>query len=288
MEPFLGQHEGAIRLGMFVGILVLMGIAESLAPRRPLSVSRAFRWINNLALIAVGTGALRLVFPILAVAFAVFVAERGWGLFNAIAAPYWFAVIGSFLALDFVIYLQHRFFHAVPLLWRLHMVHHADPDIDATTGVRFHPVEIVLSMLIKFAAIAALGAPALAVLLFEIVLNATSMFNHANWRLPLGLDRVLRRLVVTPDMHRVHHSVIPRETNSNFGFNFPWWDRLCGTYRDQPAEGHDGMTIGLSQYQHQRRQGLTWMLLLPFTGSVGDYPRGRRPAPGGMAQKPSR
>ncbi len=283
MENFLGQHEGAIRLGMFVGILVLMGLAESLVPRRVLSASRGFRWVNNLALIAVGTGALRLVFPVLAVAFAVFVAERGWGLFNAIAAPYWLAVIGSFLALDFVIYLQHRLFHAVPLLWRLHMVHHADPDIDATTGVRFHPIEIVLSMLIKFGAVAVLGAPALAVLLFEIVLNATSMFNHANWRLPLGLDRVLRRLVVTPDMHRVHHSVIPRETNSNFGFNFPWWDRLCGTYRDQPAAGHDGMTIGLSQYQDQRRQGLVWMLLLPFTGTTGAYPR--RPSPNSL--KPS-
>lgn len=279
MDGFLGQHEGAIRLGVFVGILVLMGIAESLAPRRVLSVARGFRWVNNLALVIVDTAVVRAVFPVLAVVFAAFARERGWGLFNQIEAPYWLAVIVSFVALDFVIYLQHRLFHAVPLLWRLHMVHHADPDIDATTGVRFHPIEIALSLLIKFAAIAVLGAPALAVLLFEIVLNGTSVFNHANWRLPLGLDRLLRWLVVTPDMHRVHHSVIPAETNSNFGFNFPWWDRLCGTYCAQPAEGHDGMTIGLTQYQDQRRQGLVWMLLLPFTGRVGAYPKRTAPGP---------
>lgn len=279
MDGFLGQHEGAIRLGVFVGILVLMGIAESLAPRRVLSVARGFRWVNNIALVIVDTAVVRVVFPMLAVVFAAFAREHGWGLFNQIDAPYWLAVIVSFGVLDFVIYLQHRLFHAVPLLWRLHMVHHADPDIDATTGVRFHPIEIALSLLIKFAAIAVLGAPALAVLLFEIVLNGTSVFNHANWRLPLGLDRVLRWLVVTPDMHRVHHSVIPVETNSNFGFNFPWWDRLCGTYRAQPAKGHDGMTIGLTQYQDQRRQGLVWMLLLPFTGTVGAYPKRTAPEP---------
>lgn len=268
----LGQYEGTIRLGVFFGLLAVLALAESLAPRRVPSVSRAFRWLNNIALIAVGTAALRLVFPVLAVVFAGIAQERGWGLFNMIETPAWLAVAASFLALDFVIYLQHRLFHAVPWFWRLHMVHHADPDFDASTGVRFHPVEIVLSMGIKFAAIALLGAPALAVLLFEIVLNATSMFSHANWRLPLGLDRVLRRIVVTPDMHRVHHSIVRRETDSNFGFNFPWWDRLCGTYRPQPEAGHDGMTIGLPHYQHQRRQGLVWMLLLPFTGAARPEP----------------
>jgi sterol desaturase/sphingolipid hydroxylase (fatty acid hydroxylase superfamily) len=280
MGDFISQNEGPIRLGVFVGLLVLLALAESLAPRRPLSVSRGFRWLNNIALIAVGTGALRLAFPLLAVAFAGFVQDRGWGLFNAIPAPYWLAVALSFLAQDFVIYLQHRLFHAVPLFWRLHMVHHADPDIDASTGVRFHPIEIVLSMGIKFGAIAALGAPALSVLLFEVVLNATSMFSHANWRLPLGLDRVLRWIVVTPDMHRVHHSIIRRETDSNFGFNFPWWDRLCGSYRAQPESGHDGMTIGLAQYQQQRRQGLVWMLLLPFTGATRPESRGAAPESG--------
>ena len=268
METFLGQHEGAIRLAVFVGLLALLALAESLAPRRQLTVSRGFRWINNVALIAVGTAALRLVFPVLAVVFAGIAQERGWGLFNLVDAPHWLSVAVSFVVLDFVIYLQHRLFHAVPLFWRLHMVHHADPDIDASTGVRFHPIEIVLSMAIKFGAIALLGAPALAVLLFEIVLNATSIFSHANWRLPLGIDRVLRWLVVTPDMHRVHHSIIRRETDSNFGFNFAFWDRLCGTYRSQPEAGHDAMTIGLPQFQAERRQNLLWMLLLPFTGAA--------------------
>jgi sterol desaturase/sphingolipid hydroxylase (fatty acid hydroxylase superfamily) len=277
METFLGQHEGTIRLAVFFGFLALLALAEGLAPRRQLSVSRGFRWLNNIALIAVGTAALRLIFPVLAVVFAGVAQQRGWGLFNLMDAPYWLAVAVSFLALDFAIYLQHRLFHAVPLFWRLHMVHHADPDIDASTGVRFHPIEIVLSMAIKFGAIALLGAPALAVLLFEIVLNATSIFSHANWRLPLGLDRCLRWIVVTPDMHRVHHSIIRRETDSNFGFNFPWWDRLCGTYRAQPEAGHDAMTIGLPHYQHQRRQGLVWMLLLPFTGAT--RPETRDPAP---------
>jgi sterol desaturase/sphingolipid hydroxylase (fatty acid hydroxylase superfamily) len=275
METFLAQHEGAIRLGAFVGVLAAMALAETLAPRRQLSIARGFRWLNNIALIAVGTGLLRVVFPVLAVAFAGVAQAKGWGLFNMVEAPYWLAVLASFIALDFIIYLQHRLFHAVPLLWRLHMVHHADPDIDASTGVRFHPVEIVLSMAIKFGAIALLGAPALAVILFEIVLNATSMFSHANWRLPLGLDRVLRAVLVTPDMHRVHHSAIRRETDSNYGFNFSVWDRLCGSYRDQPEAGHDRMTVGLSHFQDQRRQGIVWMLLLPFTGSIGNHPRAR-------------
>jgi sterol desaturase/sphingolipid hydroxylase (fatty acid hydroxylase superfamily) len=267
METFLAQHEGSVRLGVFLGILAAMALAETLAPRRPLSVARGFRWLNNLALIAVGTAALRVFFPFLAVAFAGVAQANGWGLFNRVAAPYWVAVAVSFVALDFIIYLQHRLFHAVPLFWRLHMVHHADPDFDASTGIRFHPIEIVLSMAIKFGAIALLGAPAFAVVLFEVVLNATSVFSHANWRLPLGLDRVLRMVLVTPDMHRVHHSVIRRETDSNFGFNFSFWDRLFGTYRPQPEAGHDAMTIGLPHYQHQRRQGLVWMLLLPFTGA---------------------
>ena len=274
MDGFLAQHEGAIRLAAFLGVLAAMGLAETLAPQRPRLVSRGFRWLNNFALIAVGTLALRAL-PILAVGFAGLAQAEGWGLFNQIAAPYWLAVVVSFAALDFAIYLQHRVFHAVPVLWRLHMVHHADPDIDASTGIRFHPIEIVLSMTIKLGAVALLGAPALAVVLFEIVLNATSMFNHANWRLPLAIDRALRTVLVTPDMHRVHHSVIRRETDSNFGFNFSVWDRLCGSYRAQPEAGHDAMTIGLPQFQGQRRQNVLWMLLLPFTGSLGDHPRAR-------------
>jgi sterol desaturase/sphingolipid hydroxylase (fatty acid hydroxylase superfamily) len=279
MDDILARHEALIRFGVFFGLLAAMGLWETLAPRRPLRASRGFRWLNNLGLVAVDTLALRVLFPVLAVAFAEVARVRGWGAFNWLAAPAWVAVPVSFLALDFLIYLQHRLFHAVPALWRLHMVHHADPDIDATTGVRFHPVEIVLSMLIKFAAIAVLGAPALSVLLFEIVLNGTAVFNHANIRIPAGADRWLRRVVVTPDMHRVHHSVIVAETNSNFGFNFPWWDRLLGTYRDQPRDGHAGMTIGLKQFQGRLRQGLWWMLTLPLAGEPGAYPRHPVPNP---------
>jgi sterol desaturase/sphingolipid hydroxylase (fatty acid hydroxylase superfamily) len=268
MESWITQHEPGLRFGVFFGLLIVLALAETLAPRRPLRGSRGFRWLHNLLLVAVDTAVLRFGFPILAVAFAGLAQAQGWGVFNQVAAPYWLAVVGSFLALDFIIYAQHRLFHAVPMLWRLHRVHHADIDIDASTGVRFHPIEIVLSMLIKFAAIAALGAPALAVILFEIVLNATSMFSHANLRLPAGLDRALRLIVVTPDMHRVHHSIQRHETDSNFGFNFPWWDRLCGSYRPQPEQGHDGMTIGLTPYQTKLRQDLGWMLLLPFRGSA--------------------
>lgn len=272
MDGILAQNEALVRAGTFFGLLALMGLWETLAPRRRLVAARGFRWLNNLALVIVDTLALRLIFPLLAVAFAEMARAQGWGLFNIVAAPFWVAPLVSFFALDLLIYFQHRVFHRIPLLWRLHMVHHADPDIDATTGVRFHPIEIVLSMLIKFAAIAILGAPAISVLLFEIVLNGTAVFNHANVRLPGSIDRVLRRLVVTPDMHRVHHSIIVRETNSNFGFNFPWWDRLFGTYRAQPQAGHAAMTIGLTQYQDQRRQGLWWMLALPFSGKPGAYP----------------
>ncbi len=268
MESWIPQHEPVLRLSAFFGLLIVLAIAETLAPRRPLRGARGFRWLHNLLLVAVGTAraALRVSCP----GGGVRRCRAGdeLGVFNQVDVPYWVAVVVSFLALDFTIYVQHRLFHAVPLLWRLHRVHHADIDIDASTGVRFHPIEIALSMLIKFAAIAALGAPVLAVLLFEIVLNATSMFSHANWRLPLGLDRVLRLIVVTPDMHRVHHSILRPETDSNFGFNFPWWDRLCGSYRAQPQAGHDAMTIGLAPYQDRTRQDLWWMLILPLRGSA--------------------
>lgn len=203
--------------------------------------------------------------------------ERGWGLFNNYPVPYAAAVVLSILALDLVIYFQHVMFHAVPLLWRMHRMHHADLDFDLTTGVRFHPFEIVISLGIKIGAVALLGAPILAVLLFEILLNATSIFNHANWRLPLGLDRVLRWFVVTPDMHRVHHSVHRDETNSNFGFNLPWWDRVFGTYRAQPREGHERMTIGLTQFRDPRQLHLWRLLIQPFIGDASDYPINAKP-----------
>jgi sterol desaturase/sphingolipid hydroxylase (fatty acid hydroxylase superfamily) len=207
---------------------------------------------------------------------ALWARDQGWGVFNAMNLPYWLAVGLSVMLLDFVIYLQHVMFHSVPTLWRLHMMHHADLDFDLTTGVRFHPIEIIISMGIKFAAIVLLGAPGLAVVLFEVLLNGTAMFNHGNFHIPLGLDRLLRWFVVTPDMHRVHHSVFPSETNSNFGFNLPWWDRIMATYRAQPSRGHLDMTIGLNQFREPSKLTLPWMLILPFVGRQGNYAIGRR------------
>jgi len=266
MSDTLLIAEPAIRLGVFLGVLMAMATWEVAAPRRRQEIPRVIRWTNNLALVVVDTVILRLSVPILAVGLALIAEERGWGLFNALEAPLWLAVLLSILLLDLAIYLQHVLFHAVPALWRLHRMHHADLEFDVTTGLRFHPVEILLLMAIKLAVVATLGAPAVAVLIFEVLLNATAMFNHANVRLPRGVDRVLRWIVVTPDMHRVHHSVIPVETNSNFGFNLPWWDRLLGTYRAQQKAGHEGMTIGIEQFRTPRDLWLDQMLIQPLRG----------------------
>jgi sterol desaturase/sphingolipid hydroxylase (fatty acid hydroxylase superfamily) len=253
-----------------------VALGELAAPRRVLTTSKSARWFANIGIVVINAVALRIIFPLAAVGIAVLAAERGWGLFNNVPIPYWLAVVLSVAFLDFVIYLQHVMFHAVPALWRLHMMHHADMDIDLTTGSRFHPIEILLSMLIKMAAVMVIGAPAVGVILFEILLNGTAMFNHGNVFLPLGLDRVLRLFVVTPDMHRVHHSVLPFETNSNFGFNVPWWDRLMGTYRPQPRQGHEGMTIGLNQFRDPSRLTLPRILIMPFVGTTGNYAISRR------------
>ena len=276
MQDLVVAFEQEIRLGAFLGVFILVALWELAAPRRRLQVSKAVRWTSNIAIAALNTVILRLVFPAAAVGVAVVAGEHGWGLFNVLAWPFWVEAVLAVVALDFVIYLQHVMFHAVPGLWRLHMVHHADLDFDLTTGLRFHPIEIGLSMVIKVVALGALGASALAVIVFEVLLNATSVFNHGNVRLPLALDRLLRLIVVTPDMHRVHHSVVVSETNSNFGFNLPWWDRLLGTYRGQPAAGHEDMTIGLDQFRKPRLQWLWHMLALPFTGVAGAYPINRR------------
>ena len=264
-------NEATIRLGAFVGVFTAMALWEAAVPRRLRSYSRFRRWPSNLAIVVLNTALLRIVLPATAVSLALAGERRGWGLFNNLPVPFWAAVVASVLLLDIAIYLQHVMFHAVPALWRVHRMHHADLDFDVTTGARFHPIEIVLSMLIKFGVVVALGAPALGVLIFEVLLNATSMFNHGNVRIPLGLDRYLRWLVVTPDMHRVHHSIVVGETNSNFGFNLPWWDRLLGTYRDQPAAGHDRMTIGIEQFRVARELWLDRMLLQPFRGPAGGY-----------------
>jgi sterol desaturase/sphingolipid hydroxylase (fatty acid hydroxylase superfamily) len=270
-------NEVTIRLSFFFGIFAIMALWEMLSPRRVLSTSKSLRWSNNLGLVFLNSIVLRLLFPAAAVGVALFAREQGWGLFNYYHLPFVLAVIICVIVMDAVIYLQHVMVHAVPLLWRLHRVHHADPDYDVTTGARFHPLEIILSMLIKFATILLLGPPVIAVVIFEVLLNATAMFNHANAKLPLAVDRILRLLVVTPDMHRVHHSVEDDEANSNFGFNLPWWDRIFGTYRDQPRGGHEGMIIGIHNY-HDPRQ-ISWlpgMLLFPFRGKITGYTINRR------------
>jgi sterol desaturase/sphingolipid hydroxylase (fatty acid hydroxylase superfamily) len=262
--PLLG-HEPAIRLAAFAGVLSVMAVWEWVAPRRPRSVARHFRWPANLGIVALNTLIVRALFPAAAVGIALSAQSQDWGLLNQYTIPAWLSALAGVILLDLAIYLQHAMFHAIPALWRLHRMHHADLDIDVTTGARFHPVEILLSMLIKFAVIAALGIPAIAVLWFEVLLNASSMFNHSNVRMPLPLDSVLRRLVVTPDMHRVHHSIEPDETNSNFGFNLSVWDRLFGTYRAQPRAGHASMTIGIPDFRETEEcNKLTGMLMIPF------------------------
>jgi sterol desaturase/sphingolipid hydroxylase (fatty acid hydroxylase superfamily) len=268
-EQFVTSHEPEIRLGFFVGIFTLVAIWELVAPRRALTVSKALRWSSNFGLVVLNTLLLRLIFPVAAVGVAAFCATNGWGALNHFQVPFWLAVPLAVIAMDFVIWLQHVMVHAVPMLWRLHRVHHADLDYDLTTGSRFHPIEIALSMLIKVATITVLGPPVVAVVIFEVLLNAAAMFNHGNIRLPASVDRVMRWFIVTPDMHRVHHSVEDDETNSNFGFNLPWWDRLLGTYREQPRAGQIGMTIGIHGHTDLREVArLDGMLLMPFKGEV--------------------
>tara|TARA_R110002124_G_scaffold227168_3_gene392429 strand:- start:18778 stop:19584 length:807 start_codon:yes stop_codon:yes gene_type:complete len=262
-------------MAFFLGILLVMALWEVAAPRRRREIPRLLRWSSNLGVVVVDTLIVRLTFPIVAVGLALLAQERGWGLFNVFDVPAWVAFVVSILTLDLAIYLQHVMFHAVPALWRLHRMHHADLEFDVTTGLRFHPVEILLSMGIKLAVVAALGPPAVAVLVFEVILNATAMFNHSNIRIPESIDRVLRLIVVTPDMHRVHHSIHPSETNSNFGFNLPWWDRLLGTYRPQPREGHESMTIGIEQFRTRRDLWLDRMLIQPLRGPASGYPINR-------------
>lgn len=276
MWNFLSSEAG-VRLVCFGGVFVALAVWELLAPRRQLVVRKPGRWASNLGLVVLNSLLLRLVAPLGLVGVAWFADSQNWGLLRHVALHPVLAGVGAVVALDLAVYFQHVMFHAVPMLWRLHMVHHADLDLDVTTGLRFHTAEILVSFGMKGAVALLLGAPVLAVLVFEIVLNATSMFNHSNVRIPLGLDRVLRWLVVTPDMHRVHHSTTPRETNSNFGFNLPWWDRLLGTYRDQPEKGHVGMTIGLSSIRDERQADrLDRMLLLPLARGADEVSISRR------------
>jgi sterol desaturase/sphingolipid hydroxylase (fatty acid hydroxylase superfamily) len=267
--------EPLVRIVAFVGVLAVMATWEVLAPRRELRVAKLGRWLRNLAVVVLDTVFVRVLFAAGALGVAVVATDHRWGVLNHVGWPSWLEGLLAVVVLDFVLYLQHVMFHAIPLFWRFHMMHHADLDCDVTTGVRFHPVEVVLSMVIKLSAIILLGASVTAVLSFELLLNATSMFNHSNVRMPAIADQLLRWVIVTPDMHRIHHSIDALETNRNFGFSLPWWDRVFGTYRAEPFEGHQEMMLGLQQFRDPARLTFTGMLTLPFVGPTGNYPLSR-------------
>ena len=268
MEILPGLSEPVLRFSVFAGILLAMALIELAIPRRKLGAPKARRWLTNFSIVAIDTFVVRLMgmlaVPLVAVAAAVYAEQQGWGLFNVVQWPGWLEFLLALLILDLAIWLQHYVSHKVPVFWRLHKVHHADVDIDVSTAIRFHPIEIALSMLWKIVLVLVFGPAALAVVVFEVILNGCAMFNHANVALPPWLDRVLRVVSVTPDMHRVHHSVLRHEHDSNFGFNLSIWDRIFGTYTDQPEKGHDAMQIGLNDYQTSSPTRLFWSLALPF------------------------
>ncbi len=264
LSELLLANEANLRMSFFLGVFFLLAIAEACRPRRKRDFPRSVRWVNNLSLVVLDSLLLKICFPLLAVGMAYVAQQRSWGLFNLLDMPIWVEAGFCILLLDLAIYAQHVLFHLVPPLWRLHRVHHTDMDFDLTTGIRFHPLEILLSMAIKLILVVSLGAPVIAVLIFEILLNASAMFNHSNLNLPLTLDRLLRKLIVTPDMHRVHHSVYVNETNSNYGFFLSFWDRLFSTYIDQPQDGHQKMRLGLEYFRQPRDLRLDKLLLQPL------------------------
>lgn len=279
MEIFGGLSEPVLRLSVFAGVFAIMALLEFIIPRRKLVASKGRRWFTNGVIIGLDSLLVRLmslfVVPLVAVAAAIYAETQGIGLFNWIGLPVWLEIVAAVIILDFAIWLQHVLSHKIPILWRVHQMHHSDRDIDVTTGLRFHPIEIGLSMLYKIAWVFLLGPAAVAVVLFEVILNGSAMFNHANVKLPLWLDRIIRLVLVTPDMHRVHHSIIRREHDTNYGFAMSIWDRMFGTYTDQPSEGHDGMTIGLAAYQHDGPTQIGWSLNLPIAG----FPKGGTSTP---------
>jgi sterol desaturase/sphingolipid hydroxylase (fatty acid hydroxylase superfamily) len=258
------ENELQIRLSFFIGILTIIALWEVLFPRRKLQYSKFIRWYSNIGISFLSSFLMRLIFPLLAVEFAILATSYNWGLFYILNFSHWLLIPISVLLLDFVIYMQHRLFHKVPLLWRLHKMHHSDLDYDVTTAIRFHPIEIMLSMFIKIAMILLFGVPVLAVIIFEILLNGMALFNHGNIYIPPRIDKFLRLFVVTPDMHRVHHSLVTKETHSNFGFNFPWWDRFFHTYIDQPEKNHTSMTIGIPEFRKKKYLHIYWLLAQPF------------------------
>ena len=264
MSDFVLNHEASLRMGVFISILLLMMGAEALFPRKNRALGRTHRWVSNLLIVIIDSIFVRLLFPIVAVGVAALSVKNGWGLLNMTPLPDWLEIVVALILLDMAIYWQHVAFHRIPFFWSFHKVHHVDRDIDVTTGLRFHPIEIVFSLAYKLAVVLVLGAPVLAVILFEIILNGCAMFNHSNVKLPLSVDRVLRRFIVTPDMHRVHHSIHMHETNSNYGFSLSLWDRIFKSYIDQPKAGHDDMVIGLEEHQTKAPASLSWSLLLPI------------------------
>ncbi len=266
-----------LRVAIFVGIFLLLTLGEFFFPKRAkANVPQKTRWISNLSIVLFDNFLMRLILPLFAIEMAMLAKNWNWGIFNLYETPYWINVILTIIILDLIIYLQHVMFHAVPLFWRLHRMHHADLDFDVTTGIRFHPIEVILSMGIKIGTVALIGASPIGVLIFEILLNATSMFSHSNLNLPISIDRVLRCVIVTPDMHRVHHSIKEHETNTNFGFSFSFWDRIFGTYLNQPSEGHLKMTIGIKDFRHPKYLRLDWLLLIPFIGKISNYTLNKR------------
>ena len=269
LSEISSNAEMLIRLSSFVGLFALFAVWELVTPRRTRQHSKSVRWLNNLAIMVLNGLIVRLGIPLAAVGTAVAAQNQNLGLLNIVEMPAVMAIVVAILALDFILYLQHLVFHHVDFLWRLHRMHHADLDVDVTTGLRFHPIEIVLSMAIKMAAVLVLGAPVLAVIAFEVLLNASSLFNHANIYIPEKVDRILRYFIVTPDMHRVHHSVERMETNSNFGFNVPWWDYLFRTYRATPQAGQIGMNVGIEYFRTPRDLWLDHLLIQPFRKRTG-------------------
>ncbi len=282
LMSFFQFSEAAVRMTVFIILFAAMAVWEIVAPRRALATGRAGRWFSNLVIVFINTILVRVIFPVMPVALAVAAGARGWGLLNSFNGPSWLEFVIALVLLDLSVYLQHVMYHVLPPLWRLHLVHHADLDVDVTTGLRYHPVEIIISFMARLSAVAVIGPDPLAVAVYEIALNGMLMFDHGNVRLPAGADGILRSVFVTPEMHRVHHSAVIRETNSNFGFILSWWDRAFGTYRPQPAAGHEGMETGLRQYRDEGGLSLPRLLVLPAVADTGGYDI-NGPGPGNSA-----
>jgi sterol desaturase/sphingolipid hydroxylase (fatty acid hydroxylase superfamily) len=266
------DHEPSMRAWAFYGPLFIVLCWEILAPRRLRSRPMLTRWFGNLAVAVLNAVALRWLFPILALGLAVLAQQREWGLFNQLSLSGPVIVGVSVLVLDLVDYLRHRLFHAIPVCWRFHRMHHSDQDVDWSTGLRFHPFEPAVTTIVQLLVVVLVGTPPESVLLFELLVVVTALFQHGNVALPETVDRWLRRILITPDMHRVHHSVIKKETDSNFGVVFPWWDHLLGTYRNQPENGHTQMQVGLTEFSDPRHMELHWMLALPFLTPSNEPP----------------